>query len=88
MTTISVNQLEEVDWSICVPSKDCDTTKDTLDELLNILEAANKFGMVDLHTKVQRHIMHGEGFIYERNALIRDTKYRQLDERNIVGELL
>ncbi|KFZ14238.1 hypothetical protein V501_03339 [Pseudogymnoascus sp. VKM F-4519 (FW-2642)] len=70
MTTISVDQLEEVDWSICVPSKHRDTTENTLDELLNILDAADKFGMVDLHSKVQRHIMlHGEGFIYKKNAL-------------------
>lgn len=70
MTTISVDQLEEFDWSIYVPSKDRDTTEKTLDDLLNILDAADKFGRVDLHSKVQRHIMlHGEEFIYEKNAL-------------------
>ena len=66
MTAISVNQLDEVDWSICIPSEDRETTEDTLDELLGILRDADEPGRVHL----QRHIMlHGEGFIYEENAL-------------------
>ncbi|KFZ19824.1 hypothetical protein V501_00480 [Pseudogymnoascus sp. VKM F-4519 (FW-2642)] len=50
----------------------CDSrilTEDNLEELLNTLEGAKKFRMVDVFGEVQRHITHhGEGFIYSRNA--------------------
>ncbi|KAL5344713.1 hypothetical protein ACLOAV_010405 [Pseudogymnoascus australis] len=56
-------------WSEFEPCDSRDTTEDTLDELIDILYAASTFEMADLFGAVERHIIiHGEDFIYVKNA--------------------
>jgi hypothetical protein len=58
-----------IKWSEFDPCSSRKLTEDTLDQLINILHAANKFRMVDLFGKVQRHIiLHGKSFIHPKNA--------------------
>lgn len=61
---------DQVDWSPFVPRNESHETEKTLDELINILYAANEFGMMDLHSTIQLHIMlHGDGFANKKNVL-------------------
>lgn len=61
----------KVDWLPFYPSQDLDATAEILDTLLDILCAADKFGMMHLHKDVQRQIVtNGTGFIWPENVSI------------------
>ncbi|KAL5344717.1 hypothetical protein ACLOAV_010409 [Pseudogymnoascus australis] len=51
------------------PSDSWELTENTLNELINILHAANTFEMADLFGEVEQHIViHGKGFISAKNV--------------------
>ncbi|KFZ19804.1 hypothetical protein V501_00488 [Pseudogymnoascus sp. VKM F-4519 (FW-2642)] len=64
------SELDDVDWEFDFkPCDSRDTTETTLNELINILHAANTFEMADLFAATEQHIViHGKGFIYAKNA--------------------
>ncbi|KFZ19830.1 hypothetical protein V501_00447 [Pseudogymnoascus sp. VKM F-4519 (FW-2642)] len=56
-------------WAKFEPFDNLQLTENTLDELIDILYAANTFEMVDLSRSVEQHIViHGKSFIYAKNA--------------------
>ncbi|KFZ01930.1 hypothetical protein V500_00559 [Pseudogymnoascus sp. VKM F-4518 (FW-2643)] len=56
-------------WEKFEPCDNLQLTENTLDELIDILYAANTFEMVDLSRSVEQHIViHGKSFIYAKNA--------------------
>lgn len=61
---------DHVDWSDFYPHRGRENIENNLDYLLNVLYAADKFLMADLHSEVQRQIMvRGGDFICLINAL-------------------
>ncbi|KFY92677.1 hypothetical protein V500_04078 [Pseudogymnoascus sp. VKM F-4518 (FW-2643)] len=73
---------DQVDWSPFVPRNDSHATEKTLDELINMLYAANKFGMIDLHSTIQLQIMlHGESFVNKKNVLEINTFANETNSR-------
>ncbi|KFZ17650.1 hypothetical protein V501_01618 [Pseudogymnoascus sp. VKM F-4519 (FW-2642)] len=56
-------------WDEFAPHDNRDTNENTLDELINIIYAADMFEMADLFGAVEQHIaIHGKSFIYPKNA--------------------